>query len=299
MKQLVTIAGRELQVTNLDKVFWPAEGYTKGDLINYYVRVAPYLLAHLEDRPLVFTRYPDGIDGEWFYQKDLPDYAPEWIESFSYYSRDSDRALEFCLSRNEATLAWIANQAVIEIHPWMSRYDRPDYPDFAIFDLDPAAPATFDQAREVAFLVKPLLEGLGLAGYPKTSGATGLHIYVPIRREFPYRVVCGFVEKAARLIASLRPEWITLERTVSKRTGKVYIDYLQNLRGKTIVAPYSVRPFPGAPVSTPITWEELERVQAEVFTIRTIIDRLAVVGDLFAPVLGGTYSLKEPLERLG
>ncbi|MHB0884919.1 MAG: non-homologous end-joining DNA ligase [Bacillota bacterium] len=283
-EQTVTIAGRRMVLTNPHKVLWPAPSFTKGDMIEYYVRVAPLMLPHLADRPLVLTRYPDGVDGEWFYQKDCPEYAPPWVETFEFYAKSADRSIAFILARDAADLAWLANQAAIEIHPWLSRYDEPERPDFAIFDLDPSPPADFKWVVEVAFIIKGLLDRLGLRAYPKTSGATGLHIYLPVKRLYSYPDLARFVAAVADLIRSDRPDLTTRERTVAKRRG-VYIDHLQNVLGKTIAAPYSLRPTPVATVSTPVRWDELPGLDPKDFNIRTVLQRFERVGDLFAPVI--------------
>lgn len=295
-RQVVKIGGRRMTVSNLDKVLWPEDGYTKGNLISYYVQVSPYLLPHLQGRPLVVTRYPDGIHGESFYQKDLPEHAPSWIKVFPH--QGEERLIHYVRCEDVATVAWLANLACLEFHPWLSRTSTPDYPDLAVFDIDPAPPATYPQVIEVALLLKEALTRLGLTAYPKTSGATGLHLYLPINPDYPYPVVRRFVEEVARLLHRLHPRRITMERTVSKRTGKVYIDYLQNVRGKTLAAPYSLRPLPGAPVSTPLTWEEVEKVEPGSFTLATIPGRLEQAGDPFGPVLSFHQDLGPALAAL-
>ncbi len=299
MKVRVRVGNQEIDLSNLGKIFWPESGYTKGDLVDYYTRVAPVLLPHLRDRPLVVTRYPDGITGKAFYQKNLPDHTPEWVGTFPYYSPHSARTINFCVVHNLETLVWLSNQACLELHPWLSRCDRPDYPDYAVFDLDPDPPAGYDDAVEVAKTVKTLLDELRLAAGLKTSGATGLHIYVPLARSYTYEVVRRFVEEVGRLIERVLPEKVTLERTVGRRKGKVYIDYLQNVRGKTIVAPYSVRPLEGAPVSAPITWDELDHVAPRALNIKTIPDRIRQVGDVFRSTLGRGQNLDQALKDLG
>ncbi|MCR4398242.1 MAG: non-homologous end-joining DNA ligase [Firmicutes bacterium] len=291
------IGTREVTLSNQDKELWPEDGYTKGDLVDYLLAVAPTLLRHTRDRPLVLTRYPDGIHGEWFYQKDVPAYAPPWLDTFEY--RGEGRDIRFLLAHDPGDLAWIGNQAAIEIHPWSSRIGSIGFPDYAVFDLDPAPPATFAAVVGVARAVKMCLDHLGLRGYPKTSGATGLHIYVPVRAEYPYPTVAAFVRRIAEAIRDTMPEQVTLERSVKKRSGRVYIDYLQNAKGKTIVGPYVPRPFPGAPVSTPIGWDELDGVDPARFNIRSVPARIGSVGDLFEPVLVDEQSLDDALRSLG
>lgn len=294
----VSIEGRRLELTNPERVLWPEDGLTKADLVRHYVDMSPYLLPFLRDRPLVFTRYPEGIHGKSFYQKNAPVYTPPWIRKFPYSAPSGERVVEFILVDEVAALAWLANQACIEIHPWFSRVGSLDYPDFAVFDLDPAEPAGFEEARAVAQLVKTVLDEAGLEGWPKTSGATGIHIYVPLENRYPYKEVAGFVQRVASLLCQAFPERITLERAVKRRGGKVYIDYLQNIRGKTIVGAYVPRPLPGAPVSTPFTWRELPGLQPAGFNMKSLGERLRQVGDLYAGFLSRGQSLEEAQRRL-
>ncbi len=298
-KERVAIEGRILELTNLDKPFWPEDGYTKAHFIAYMRAVAPWLLPHLRGRPLVVTRYPDGIHGESFYQKDTPDHAPDWIRTWPYWSRDKGRWIRFTLCEDLPTLVWLANQACLELHPWLSPAAHPDRPDMAVVDLDPAEPAGFEEARRAAFMLKSLLDNLGLRGYPKLSGATGIHVYIPIAPRYAYRQVAGFVQACGRVLLRLAPGLITLERAVRRRAGKVYVDYLQNVKGKTLVGVYCPRPRPGAPVSCPVTWEELERVTPDAFTMATVPERLARLGDLFAPVLTARQDLEGTFGSLG
>lgn len=292
-RTVVEVAGRRVVLTHLNKVLWPDDGYTKRDLIEYYLTMAPYMLPHLADRPLVMTRYPDGINGKWFYQKNLPVHAPAWIERWTYYAQDAGRYIDFPIVSEPATLVWAANLAAIELHPWHSRRQSPDRPDVAIFDLDPSPPAAFKDCVEIALLIRDALARLGLRAYPKTSGATGLHIYLPIEPRYTYEQVAGAVGRLADLLHELKPRETTRERSVNKRIG-VYIDHLQNVKGKTIIGVYGVRPRAGAPVSTPVSWDELANCAPEQFTIRTVPARVARLGDLFAPVLVD----KQPLDQL-
>jgi bifunctional non-homologous end joining protein LigD len=284
------VAGRTLKLTNLDKVYWPEEGYTKRDMIEHYVRVAPVLLPHLRDRALGMQVFPDGIHGKHFWRKRIPDHAPAWIRRWTWHG---DKEVTYVVAEEVATLAWIANSGAIDLHPWHSRIDAPEQPDWAVFDLDPFEPATFDDVREVARLVKAALDHLGMRGLPKTSGQTGLQIYVPLRRGPDYGAVRAWVEEVGRAIGQVLPDKISWEWSVAKRTGRIRIDYTQNIIGKTLAAPYSLRPAPGAPVSTPITWEEVDDsgLRPDRWNIRTIQERLATAGDLFAPVLEGGQDL--------
>lgn len=297
-EQLVNIQGRRFALTNPDKLLWPENSISKAELIQYYVQVYPYIGRHLYQRPLVVTRYPDGIEGESFYQKNAPDYTPAWVATHPVYSRDTQRTIHFILADNLPTLCWLANQACIELHPFTSRRDKLDYPDFAVIDLDPNEEATYRDTCQVALVVKHVLDELGLVGYPKTSGATGLHIYIPFKRAYTYETIRIFTQRLAEIVAELVPDQATTERRVKYRGSRVYVDYLQNIRGKTVCAPYSARPLPGAPVSAPLRWDELYDSNPAEFTIRTILPRLEQVGDLFAPVLESLQSLEPAWQRL-
>ncbi len=297
--QTVEIDGNEVRLTNLDKLMWP-EGYTKADLIKYYVDMAPYILPYISNRLFIMSRFPNGIDGKMFYQKDAPEYTPDWVETYPVKHEGEDRFVNYIVCNNLATLAWLVNQACIELHIWMAQKERLDYPDIVVFDLDPFPPAGFQDTLEVAMLVKQALNQFGLKGYPKTSGATGLHIFVPVEPEYTYSEVRSGVKVLFEHILATFPEKTTLERLIANRAGKVYLDYGQNTRGHTMTFHYSVRPHPGAPVSTPLTWQEVEkgRVKPSDFTIANIGQRLRQVGDLFQPLLMEKQSLRGLLEVL-
>jgi len=280
----MSIDGKALTMSNLDKVLWPEEGYTKGELIDYYVGVAPYMLPHLQGRPLVFTRYPNGIGGRHFYQKNAPDYLPEWIETFPWENEDGS-VNRHILARSPDDLAWLGNQACLEIHPWMSRVSSIQCPDYFALDLDPSEGSTWQNVVDIALMLKQTLDQLGLRGYPKTSGAQGLHIYIPVAAEYSYEELRSLAGRIAGLICTLLPDIATIERSVAKRGKKVYVDYMQNVIGKTLCAPYCVRPRPGAPVSAPLHWEEVSRVLPSDFTIKNMPTRLQSIGDIFQPVL--------------
>ncbi|MBE3576559.1 MAG: non-homologous end-joining DNA ligase [Limnochordales bacterium] len=289
----VIIEGKEVHLTHLDKLLWPAEGLRKADLISYYHTVASYLLPHLAGRRVTVTRYPEGIDKDGFYQKHLPEYAPDWIRRYRVPSSDTQRGyIDYPAVDNLATLVWLANQAVIEFHPSLDRLDRPGYPDYAVFDLDPNPPATFADAREVALRIRDLLHRLGLRSYPKVSGATGLHIYVPLDRVHTFAETEGFVAYLGELLVAHRPDLVTNERLVARRGGRVYVDHMQNRPEKTITAVFSVRPLPSAPLSLPVTWDELESSHASLKF--SLAERAEAVrrGPLFDPVLQGGQDLK-------
>jgi bifunctional non-homologous end joining protein LigD len=284
------IAGRRLPLTNLDKVLWPADGITKRDMIEYYVRMAPYMLPYLRDRPLSMQVFPDGIEGKSFWRKDKPAHAPPWMESWTYHG---EKTKTYIVVNEVATLAWVANAGVIDLHPWHSRFDAPNEPDWAVFDLDPFEPATFQEVVDIAKLVKAALDHYGMHGVVKTSGQTGLQIYVPVRRGPEYSAVRHWVEEVGRAIDQAAPGRVSWEWSVSKRTGRIRIDYTQNIINKTLAAPYSLRPAPGAPVSTPIAWDELDDpdLRPDRWNIATIAQRVAAKGDLFAPVLNADQDL--------
>ncbi len=289
---------RPLRLTNIDKPFF-ADGYTKGDLLQYYAAVAPLLLPHLENRAIVMARFPEGAEGDFFYEKQAPAHAPDWLPTAPLWSEQRQAPIDFVTAGDSESLLWIVNLGCIEIHPWLSRVHSPDRPDFAIFDLDPAAGASWEQVVDAALHVNVVLERLGLAAYPKTSGATGLHLYLPIESAYPYRRVRRFVETVGRLVAAADPDNVTMEWDIPRRAGKVFIDHNQNVAGKTIASVYSVRPRSGAPVSMPVRWDELDAVEPNDFTIASLWDRLQRFGDLFAPVLEGGQRLEAAEEALG
>ncbi len=296
---VTTNLDRRVRLTNPDKIFWPDDGYTKGDLVQYYAAIAPVLLPHLAGRALSMSRYPDGIGGNTFYEKQCPSHAPEWIVTAPIHSSHRGEPIAFCTAPDRDALVWLANLGCIEMHPWLSRTLHPENPDYAVFDLDPQEGATWDQVVHVAGLVKVLLERLGLASYVKTSGSRGLHIHVPFEPRYSYLRVRRFVETLGTMIASADPENATMEWDIPRRGGRVFIDHNQNVAGKTIASVYSVRPVAAAPVSTPILWSELDEVTPDTFTIATIWGRLRQFGDLFAPVLEGGQRLDAAEAALG
>ena len=290
---------RRVKLTNPDKAFFPGAGYTKGDVVQYYGSVARWLLPHLAGRALSMSRYPDGVDGPSFYEKQCPSHAPEWLVRAPLHSDVRGGAIDFCTAPDRESLLWVANLGCIEMHPWLSRVQHPDLPDFAVFDLDPQEGASWEQVTYVAGLVNVVLERLGLAAYPKTSGATGLHVYVPLEPRHDYRRVREFVGAVGRMIVSADPDTVTMEWDVPKRGPRVFIDVNQNVAGKTIASVYSLRPRPGATVSTPVGWDEIASIRPEDFTIATIWPRLRRLGDLFAPVLAGGQVLDGAESALG
>jgi bifunctional non-homologous end joining protein LigD len=279
------IGGRVVHLTNLDKLLFPEDKLSKRDLIRYYVQVAPVMIPYYSRRPLSMNPHPDGIHGKSYWVKDKPDYAPEWIPTFRY--QDQKSLKDWILIEEVATLAWLANHAVIDMHPWYSRVDRPEYPDWSVIDLDPAEGATFDDVIAVAKVIKTALDHLKLKAVLKTTGQSGLHVYIPIERRYTLEESRGFVAALAHMIAELMPDKVTEIWEVKRRTGKIRIDYTQNVINKTLAGPYSVRPARRAPVSAPIAWDELDdpRLRPDKWTIKTLGDRLLEVGDLFHEAL--------------
>ncbi|MBI3522265.1 MAG: DNA ligase D [Chloroflexi bacterium] len=279
---ILEVSGHQVKLTNLDKVLFPEDGYTKADLITYYAEVSPYLLPWLRDRPLTLKPFPDGIGGMSFYQKNKPSFTPRWIKS---WNDPHEGGNDYILANDAATLVWLANYTAIEIHPRLARIDQPDKPDFAMIDLDPATGATWDDVKEVARVVKEVLDELDLVGFPKTTGSRGIHVLVPIARRHSFDESRGFVEQVGKLARERSPKLVTLEFSKSRRKG-IYIDYLQNVRGKTTAGPYSVRPIRRAPVSAPLRWEEIPSLgRPDAFTIANLPERLTRVGDLLTPSL--------------
>jgi bifunctional non-homologous end joining protein LigD len=296
LKVPVTVGGRELALTNLEKLIWPEDGITKAELIEYYTRMAPYMLPYLRGRPLVLTRYPDGIHGKWFYHKDAPPGTPDWVPTWPDVAEDG-RILQYLLAEEPATLTFVANLGAIELHPWLSRHLTVKNPDWAVIDLDPSEGVPFEDVVLLARLVRQILAAVSVTGFPKLSGATGIHIYCPCGPGYTYRETASFCEAIGRLLLKVYPQKVTLERMVARRRGKIYVDYLQNRRGQTITAVYGVRPIKGAPVSAPVSWEEIEGAPPR-FCVRTIWQRLHEVGDMFAPTLIMAQDLRRATAEL-
>ena len=332
----VWVEGCRIDLTNLGKELWPATqerpAVTKREMIRYYARVGPWLLPHLRDRPLTMTRYPDGIHGESFYQKHWGHRLPEFVDTVRLYSSHNDVDSEYIVVNNLATIVWLAQVANIEFHPWLSRTRRePDAerlstdftgskenldgsvlnsPDFIVFDLDPYLYSgqegrgeepelnrrAFAKTTEVALALKETLDQLSLSSFLKTSGKTGLHVYVPVLRHYVYRVTRRACETVGRFLMQGMPRDITMEWSVSKRAGKVFMDHNQNVRGKNMASIFSLRPLPHAPVSTPLSWDELESVYPTDFTIDTLPGRLESSGDPWSDILTSKHDLTRLLD---
>jgi len=293
------IDGQRLKLTNLNKVFYPDEGITKRDVINYYDAVAQLILPHLRDRPLSLKRYPNGITGQYFFQKDAEDKVPDWVRLEPIFSEHNQDKIHYIICNDRATLIYLANLACIDQNPWMSRLGSLDSPDFALIDLDPTEGCPYDQIVEAAQLVKTTLDTVGLAGYPKTTGGDGMHIYIPLEPIYTFEQVRTFAELLSILVIRQKPDLFTTPRAVSRRKkAKVYFDYLQISSAKTIAAPYVLRAHPGAPVSTPLDWSEVKAgLEPGQFNIHNVLDRFERVGDLFEPVLTKPQRLEPALER--
>ena len=296
--QVRVINKHELKFTNLSKVFWPKDGYTKRDLINYYYQVAPYMLPYLKDRPQSLNRHPNGINGKSFYQKDVTGKAPEWINTFPYHSEADNRDKEFMVCTNEEDLLYMASLGCIEINPWSSRVKKPDNPDWCIIDLDPDK-NSFDQVIEAALVTKEVLDSAAIDSYAKTSGSTGMHIYIPLGAKYAYEQSKEFARVIVKLVHAQLPSFTSIERATKLRKGKLYLDFLQNRPQATLAAPYSARPKPGATVSAPLYWHEVKKgLQMQSFTIANTMDRLKSEGDLFKPVLGKGIDMQKALDKL-
>jgi bifunctional non-homologous end joining protein LigD len=293
------VDGRTLKLTNLNKIFYPEEGYTKRDLLNHYDAVASLILPHLKDRPLSLKRYPNGIHGAHFFQKNSPETFPEWLRIEPIFSEHNQAPIRYVLAEDRASLLYLTNLGCIDQNPWMSRVGSLENPDWILIDLDPHG-CGFDLIVEAAQLVRTELDRLELEGYPKTTGGDGLHVYIPVAPDYSYEDTKSFAELIAGAVIGRRPEIFTTPRAVARREkNKVYFDYLQNGLGKTIAAPYVLRAYPGAPVATPLAWDEVKPgIRPQQFHIRNIQERFDRVGDLFAPVLARKQRIEEALGKL-
>jgi bifunctional non-homologous end joining protein LigD len=290
---------RVVPFTNPKKIYWPADGYTKGDLIDYYRAIAPWMLPYLRERPMVLTRFPDGIDGKSFYQKDAPEHAPSWIRTVPIWSEDTQREINYFVCDDLESLLYVANLGSIPLHIWASRVGSLELPDWCVIDLDPKD-APFSDVIRTAIALRKLCESIGLPSYVKTTGKTGLHVMLPLARQCTYAQSRTLGELLARVVLRELGDIGTITRHVTKRGDKVYLDYLQNRTGQTIVAPFSVRPLPGATVSMPLRWEEVNpSLDPRAFTIRTAIARMEQLGsDPVLPVLEDVPDLQAVLQEL-
>jgi bifunctional non-homologous end joining protein LigD len=293
--QVKNIRGHDLKFTNLSKVYWPEDGVTKREMINYYYQVSDFIVPYLKDRPQSLNRFPNGIHGKSFYQKNVKGKSPDWVRRFPYITSDGEHK-EFLVGADEATLLWMASLGCIEMNPWFSRIQTDDYPDYCIIDLDPDE-NTFEQVIEAALEVKKVLDMLGVPSFPKTSGSSGMHIYIPLAAKYTYDQSQMFAKLIVNMVHQRIPAFTSVERYIKNRGGKMYLDHLQNRPGATIASPYSLRPKPGATVSMPLHWDEVKKgLKMKDFNIRNAVGRLKSTGDLFMGVLGEGIDMEKILE---
>lgn len=277
---LVNLSPKE--ITNPDKIFFPEENITKYDVVAYYKRIAPYMLPFLKNRPLTQLRYPNGITGESFYQKEVGSYYPEWIDRILIHNQDGTTTT-YVVCQNRKTLVYLANQACLTPHIWLSKRDKLDYPDKVIFDLDPGEKTTFDTVKKTALLFKKILEQHKIISFPMTTGSRGIHVVIPIKRELNFDKIRAKAHKLAQEVAASWPEELTVNIRKEERKGRLFIDWLRNSFGQTSVAPYAIRAVPTAAVATPVTWDEVagKKLQARTYTIKNIHKRVEEMGDVW------------------
>ncbi|MCL4416657.1 MAG: non-homologous end-joining DNA ligase [Actinobacteria bacterium] len=288
----------KVEITNPNKIFWPQEGFTKKDLADYYKNIADFILPYLDERPQSLNRCPDGINGECFFQKDIEHELPGWLKTEKIFSESKNKDINYLVCSGIDSLLYMVNLGCIEMNPWNSRIGKLDNPDYAVLDLDPLN-VSFSDVVKVALNVKHFLDKIGIVGFCKTSGATGIHIYLPLEAKYSYEQTLDFTKILATIVNENIPELTSLERAPDKRRQKVYIDCYQNRIGQTMVTPYSVRPRELAPVSTPLRWNELNNnLNPSNFTIKNIFNRLEKFGDLWNGVLGHGIDLEKCINSL-
>jgi bifunctional non-homologous end joining protein LigD len=298
--EVVEIEGKHLSLTNLDKVLYPAAGFTKGQVIDYYARIAPALLPHLAERPLTLKRYPGGVDQEYFFEKNATKHRPDWVKTVPIWSEGNQRNVNYLLVNDLPTLVWIANLAAIELHPSLSLAKDITSPRSMVFDLDPGPPADIVQCCQVGMWLREIFEHFGLQSFPKTSGSKGLQIYVPLNTPTNYDLTKNFAHALARLLEGEHRDLVVSDMKKQLRVGKVFVDWSQNDEHKTTVSVYSLRAREHPTVSTPVRWEEVEQALKKkdatllVFEAGQVLDRVGKMGDLFAPV----FKLKQKLPKL-
>jgi bifunctional non-homologous end joining protein LigD len=296
--QIVTIDGHDLKLSNLKKIYWPKEKITKGEMLKYYYNIAEYILPYMKDRPQSLNRFPNGIGGESFYHKNMGGKVDKWLKTFKRFSESSGEPKDFLICTDTASLIYMANLGCIEMNPWHSRVQTPLYPDWSVIDLDPGE-ISFEKVIETAQVVHQVLDSLQIPSFPKTSGSTGIHIYIPLGAKYNYEQSKQLAELIANLVHEELPSFTSLVRDPRKRKDKIYIDYLQNRPIQTICAPYSVRPKPGATVSAPLHWDEVKKgLQISNFTMKNMLSRVSEVGDLFHGVLEKGIDLNKILKGL-
>lgn len=298
-EKTVTVNGHKVTLTNQDKLYWPEEGITKGDVIDYYNKVYKYIIRYLKDRPESLRRNPNGINDEGFFQKDAGDAIPAWVKTIKLTAESANKKVDYIICNDKATLFYLNNLGCIELNPWNSRKGKLDYPDYMVLDIDPAEETNFKKVVDVALAMKEVLDKAGAHSFCKTSGSRGLHIYVPLGAMYNYDQTRAFAELVARLVQEQLKDTTTVERSLNQRKGKIYLDYLQNKKGQTLAAPYSLRPRAGATVSTPLHWDEVtHKLDVHDYTIHTIHQRLDKWGDIFSGVLRRKTDLKKCIRNL-
>ena len=296
--QTITLDKHQLKLTNLTKTYWPKEKKLKLDLVNYYLAIAPFMLPYMMDRPQSLNRHPNGINGPNFYQKNMEGKVPDWMTTHEDFSESTGKHVQYLVCKSEAALVYMANLGCIEMHPWHSRIQDWQKPDWCLIDLDPQG-ISFDKVIECAQVVKKILDAIGAVGYPKTSGSTGIHIYIPLGAQYNYDQSKQLAELIVTLVHQEIPTYTSLERSPEKRKRKIYLDFLQNRETQTAAAPYSLRPKPGVPVSTPVHWDEVAKgLTPTTYNMNNIFERLKAEGDLFQPVLGKGIDLNKVLEKV-
>jgi bifunctional non-homologous end joining protein LigD len=297
---IVEVQGRKLKLTNLEKVLYPAAGFTKGQVVDFYVRVAPVLVPHLAGRPLTMKRYPEGVDQEYFFEKNAPMHRPDWVNTAPVWSESNHRTIHFILGNDLPTLVWIANLASIELHPSLSLAADIATPTMIVFDLDPGPPANIVQCAQVGLWVREIFDHFGMQSFPKTSGSKGLQIYVPLNTKTSYEQTKSFAYAVARLLEQEHPDLVVSDMKKAVRTNKVFVDWSQNDQHKTTISIYSLRAREHPTVSTPVTWDEVDQALKKknasrlVFEAKDVLARVEKMGDLFAPV----QKLKQALPQL-
>ncbi len=296
----ITLNKHIIKLTNQDKVYFPKDGITKGDVIAYYQSVATYILPHLKNRPLSLNRFPNGIEEQSFYQKDAGEHIPDWIKTTQVYSESNDKYIDYIYCNDKATLAYLNNLGCIDLNPWNSSLPDLEHPDYLVLDLDPSKKNTFDDVIETALQVNEVLNSIKIKGYCKTSGSTGIHIYIPMGGNYDFDQVKDFAHILMKQVNERLPKITTLERSLQKRdSNKIYLDYLQNRTGQTLASAYSLRPKEGASVSMPLDWEELKPgIRPADYNIHNSLERIKAKGDLFKPVLGKGIDMMKALELL-
>ena len=294
----IEVDGHLVLLTHQDKIYWPKEKITKGDVLEYYNSIYNFIIPYFKDRPQSLRRNPNGILDQGFFHKDAGDTAPDWVRTKKIYSESANKEIDYIICNDKATLFYLNNLGCIEFNPWNSRLSHPDNPDYLVIDIDPSEENSFDQVIEVALAVNEVLKKGGIKGYCKTSGATGLHVYIPLGAQYDYVDVKYYAELIGRLVNESLPSITTMERPLEKRKGRIYIDYLQNKKGQTLASVYSLRPMPGAPASAALEWKEVKKgLHPTMFTIHSLPKRLLKKGDLFSPVLGKGMDLRKWLGR--